>query len=274
MIYTRAAVAAAGGVVAFCSVNANAATTLYPSDFAPLALTSTSYAQNFDTLAATATAPNTLPAGWRVIENGTNGNGTYGVGTGSSNAGNVYSFGAAGSTDRALGSLTSGSLSPIYFGAFFTNGLGAAIDSLKIDYAGEQWRNGSAREILVFEYSLDATDLTNGTWLSFAALNFLSPSTSSVDAALDGNAAANRVLIGATIGELVIPESGRFAVRWRDVDASGTDDGLAIDDFRLTATTLSAAVPEPATWAMMITGFGLVGAMRRRRAGATARVAA
>ncbi|MBT9473847.1 MAG: PEPxxWA-CTERM sorting domain-containing protein [Phenylobacterium sp.] len=33
------------------------------------------------------------------------------------------------------------------------------------------------------------------------------------------------------------------------------------------ATSLSSAVPEPATWAMMIAGFGLAGsALRSRRA--------
>jgi len=30
-----------------------------------------------------------------------------------------------------------------------------------------------------------------------------------------------------------------------------------------------AAVPEPATWALMILGFGMVGAALRRRAGST-----
>ena len=45
------------------------------------------------------------------------------------------------------------------------------------------------------------------------------------------------------------------------------------DSFKLASiivTTATPAVPEPATWAMMIAGFGLVGAsLRRRRAGET-----
>jgi len=40
--------------------------------------------------------------------------------------------------------------------------------------------------------------------------------------------------------------------------------GAAIDNVRLEAFALNA-VPEPATWAMMIAGFGLVGAAARRR---------
>ncbi|MGL6042555.1 MAG: PEPxxWA-CTERM sorting domain-containing protein, partial [Sandaracinobacteroides sp.] len=39
--------------------------------------------------------------------------------------------------------------------------------------------------------------------------------------------------------------------------------GIALDN-----VTVTSNVPEPATWGMMILGFGLVGAtMRRRRAG-------
>ena len=42
-------------------------------------------------------------------------------------------------------------------------------------------------------------------------------------------------------------------------------------NFRVNGTTAIAAVPEPATWAMMIAGFGLVGgALRRRRVTAVA----
>ena len=43
------------------------------------------------------------------------------------------------------------------------------------------------------------------------------------------------------------------------------NDGFKLSQF--TADTATGAVPEPASWAMMITGFGMVGAsMRRRRA--------
>jgi len=46
----------------------------------------------------------------------------------------------------------------------------------------------------------------------------------------------------------------------------GTGIGAAFDNVTLDASPLSSsAVPEPATWAMMITGFAGVGAMIRRR---------
>ncbi len=43
------------------------------------------------------------------------------------------------------------------------------------------------------------------------------------------------------------------------------NNGLAQDQVRFQITSISSAVPEPATWAMMITGFGLAGAAIRRR---------
>lgn len=44
----------------------------------------------------------------------------------------------------------------------------------------------------------------------------------------------------------------------------------SVADAAITATTAAGAVPEPATWAMMIGGFGMVGgAMRRRKVATT-----
>ncbi|WP_308911221.1 PEPxxWA-CTERM sorting domain-containing protein [Pseudokordiimonas caeni] len=39
------------------------------------------------------------------------------------------------------------------------------------------------------------------------------------------------------------------------------------DDFKVYSLTVSGAIPEPATWLMMIMGFGLVGIASRRRTG-------
>jgi hypothetical protein len=53
--------------------------------------------------------------------------------------------------------------------------------------------------------------------------------------------------------------------------AQGTPDGSAWQTFNITDNNLQPAVPEPASWAMLITGFGLAGAiLRRRRAAITA----
>lgn len=43
-------------------------------------------------------------------------------------------------------------------------------------------------------------------------------------------------------------------------------DLISVDDVRFRAAAVGGAVPEPATWAMMFAGFGLIGAVMRRRA--------
>src|SRR6476619_2522247 len=106
----------------------------------------TAYTQNFDTLSNTAgsTTNNLTIPGWAMTETGggARDNEQYAVDTGGSTTGDTYSYGAAGSTDRALGELRSGTLIP-NFGAAFTNNSGATITSLLISYDGEQWRLGS-----------------------------------------------------------------------------------------------------------------------------------
>jgi hypothetical protein len=66
------------------------------------------YTQDFDTLASTGQS-DVLPTGWALAEAGSSANndGRYTAGTGSSNAGDTYSFGSAGSSERAFGSLLS-----------------------------------------------------------------------------------------------------------------------------------------------------------------------
>ena len=157
---------------------------------------SASYTQNFDSLAISGTS-SILPADWLIAESAANANATYTAGTGSANSGDTYSFGAAGSTDRALGGLQSGSLIPS-FGTSFTNNTGSTITALNIAYAGERWRVGTAgrTDRLDFQYSTDATSLTTGTWIDVDALDFTSTAGTTVGAT-DVNSAANRTVIGS-----------------------------------------------------------------------------
>ena len=204
-------------------------------------LTGGTYSENFNTLSNTAgsTTNTALPNGWMLTETGggARDNEQYAVDTGGSNTGDTYSYGAAGNTERALGGLRSGTLVPV-FGACFSNGTGGALSSVDIAYTGEQWRLGtvSRTDRLDFQYSLDATSLTTGTWVDVNALDFTTPNTGGTVGARDGNAAANRAAISATIGSVSIPSGGAFCVRWNDLDATSSDDGLAVDDFAITVS--------------------------------------
>ena len=107
-----------------------------------------------------------------------------------------------------------------------------------MSYTGEQWRRGAnalTPDQLNFQYSTNATSLTTGTWTSVIALDFYSPvnSATGTPGALDGNAAANRTAVSATITGLSITNLATYWIRWTDFDRGGSgvaDDGLAVDD--------------------------------------------
>ncbi|MBD2703985.1 T9SS type A sorting domain-containing protein [Spirosoma sp. BT702] len=206
----------------------------------------TAYTQNFNTLSNTAgSTTNTLPiTGWFLYEAGLHDrtNGQYAVDDGNSNSPDVYSYGSNASTDRALGCLRAAIFTP-RFGAAFTNNTGATINSLAISYTGEQWRSGEVgrTDQLNFEYSTDATSLTTGNWAPIADLNFLTPTTTTIGSK-DGNNGANRILLSTTIGSQAIANGATFWIRWIDADATGNDDGLAVDDFSLTPQFV---IPQP-----------------------------
>jgi hypothetical protein len=63
-----------------------------------------------------------------------------------------------------------------------------------------------------------------------------------------------------------VPIGVTFAGTAMSVDFAGTDNFIGFDNITLGASVPTGAVPEPASWAMMLTGLGLVGnAMRKRR---------
>ncbi|RAV99258.1 DUF5689 domain-containing protein [Pseudochryseolinea flava] len=194
-----------------------------------------SYRQDFDSLLSTGTTNDfsTFPHGWVAVESGTNANTTYASSTGSANAGNTYSFGTNG--ERSFGGLQSGSLIPTV-GAGFVNNTGTVINALQISYRGEQWRLGAVNRIdrLDFQYSLDATSLTTGTWSDLDALDFNGPISTGTAGALNGNDSLSSTVLITTIDGLTITPGTKFFIRWNDFNAGGADDGLSIDDFSIT----------------------------------------
>ncbi len=208
----------------------------------PLTSLGGAYSQNFNGLASSGWANPLAITGWAMSETGTHANSFYSGDPGSSNTGDTYSFGAVGSADRALGSLQSGTLIPL-FGVCFTNNTGKTINSLAIAYTGEQWRLGTAgrTDSIYFQYSTNATTLNNGGWTSVAALGFSTPTTVGVGAQ-DGNAAANRARKASSITALNIANGATFWLRWEDTNALSADDGLAVDDFTLTPNGSTATV--------------------------------
>jgi uncharacterized protein len=207
------------------------------------------YTQNFDSLSnsgsPTWTNDSTLP-GWYL---GTDANPTatsYLVGTGSGTTGAFYSFGLAAS-DRALGALGSNSyygasgVGKGYMGLVLQNQTGANISALSISYTGEQWRNGgnTSAQSLTFSYVIASSlPALTATGTAFPALDFASPIHTSTAGALDGNAAINRTALAATITGIIIPDDSYILLRWIDLNDSGNDHGLAIDDLSVSASTL------------------------------------
>ncbi|HJR90780.1 MAG TPA: DNA/RNA non-specific endonuclease [Aeromicrobium sp.] len=197
--------------------------------------------EDFDSLgtAGATWLDNTTIPGWYSTR------AAYVAGTGSSNTGTLYSFGVAGTnavTDRALGSVASGSTLTVYQAARLTNNTGATITSLEISYTGEQWRTGgnAAAHSLTFQYQVASSGVVTGAntpatgWTTHAPLSFTGPIATPTAAALDGNAAANRVAIAATLSVTVNPGQ-EIWLRWQDPDDAGSDHGLAIDDFSVVA---------------------------------------
>src|SRR5437660_356417 len=84
----------------------------------------------------------------------------------------------------------------------------------------------------------------------FASPAYTAGTTGATAAALDGNNAANRTVLGPTVltGVSLNPGDSIF-LRWRDIDDSGNDHALAVDDFTLTANAVGA--PEPSTAALI-----------------------
>lgn len=242
-----------------------------------VATPSFSYTQSFDSLSTSTTATpwvndSTLP-GWSLVTSTGAAAATIVGGTGSSNAGSFYSFGAAGSAERALGGAASGGA---YFGApaagaiagwmvvAFTNNTSGNIDNFSFAYDGEQWRNGgnTSAQTMVMEYGVGSSYASVGSWTApGGSADFTSPVVGATAAAVDGNSAGLVTGLGGSFTGLSWAAGDTLYLRFVERNDSGNDHGLALDNFSFSVT----AVPEPGTVALWLAGLGAIAFVARRR---------
>lgn len=215
------------------------------------------YSTNFDGLISTGTQSLSSTTGVPTALNtadgwfGTRGGGSstnainFIANDGSINTGALYSYGATGSSDRALGSLASGSNFPA-FGAWFSNDSGSLFTSITISFTAEFWRSSTVNQnVLSFAYGFDTTGVSSANFLTSTSmtavsnLNVVGPAPvldPPSNGALDGNNPNNQQYVTFTIEGINWYSGTDLFIRWTDVNETGNDAGLAIDGFSLQAT--------------------------------------
>ena len=249
------------------------ATLIVQSARAQIPMSNGTYTENFDSLSSLVGASipwtnNVTLPGWYASKSVaptavTN----FNAGTGSSTTGSLYSFGSGGSTERALGSLASSTTGDFAYGIRFVNDTGFNRTNILISFTGEQWRAANvATQTLTFSYQVgdsltDADARDTQKWTPFPALDFHSVNTNTPQA-LNGNAATNRtVFTNIVLTGLAVPAGQELFLRWFDADDAGFDDGLALDDLRVSfGEPLTNAPTVPGTnAAFSVVDYNLMG---------------
>jgi hypothetical protein len=149
-----------------------------------------------------------------------------------------YNYGT--NSDRALGNIPTTASGDRAIQVAITNDSGELIPGIELTYTGEQWRdyqgtseNGPEQLRMYF-----STEPGSG-FIAYPVLDFTAPSDSGLNAAIDGNDAANR----ATVSGVIVPPSpiglgDTFYLTWHDWNDLNTNDhGLAIDDVRISVNS-------------------------------------
>ncbi|MCA0446586.1 MAG: hypothetical protein LCH54_10195 [Bacteroidetes bacterium] len=202
---------------------------------------------------------NSTLQGWYARTDATPSISTIGSNNGSATSAGLYSFGT--SADRALGFAASNGFFGAsgsgkgYLGLRIKNGGTRIIHQITLVWTGEQWRkenNASSLHTLstAWQQSADSvTSLTSGTWNSLTPV-FSAPVYGATTAiVLDGNLPANQSAGLTSEFEVILNPGEEIMIRWTDLNDSGNDHQMAIDDISVTAL-----FEEPGPSGMVIAG--------------------
>jgi hypothetical protein len=176
--------------------------------------------------------------GWEFMQkSGTASNAVFAIGAGTSTSAGVYSVGATGNTDRGLGMLAAGT--GVYaVGLVVTNQTGDSLNTITGSFTTKQWRKGGSgvSNTWIGKYAvgvinkIDHPNLINHTPLNFNSIQFSTGAGS-----LNGNLTENQQVIQFSITGIQWKNGEQLILRWDDLDESGSDDLVAIDNFSFSA---------------------------------------
>jgi hypothetical protein len=182
----------------------------------------------------------TTLSGWQVLQiSGSQSNTNILSGTGSGTGSGIYSYGLSGNNNRALGTLASGT--GVYaFGVVFENLTGNILNKIQIHYKATQWRKGGSGNSNHWQFSYQirhANSIDTGNLIKKNEGNLISIHHSTGSATLNGHLSTNQYPISIIIQDIVWKPGEKLILRWDDQDETGSDDGMAIDDFLFLAST-------------------------------------
>lgn len=179
-------------------------------------------------------------SGWQLLQiSGSQSNTNFLAGTGSGTGSGIYSFGLSGNNNRALGTLASGT--GVYaFGVVLENLTGTILNKIQIRYKATQWRKGGSGNTNHWQFSYQlkqASSIETENLIKKNEANLVSIHHSIGSATLNGHLSTNQYTIAITMNDIVWKPGEKLILRWDDQDETGSDDGMAIDDFIFSATT-------------------------------------
>jgi hypothetical protein len=169
-----------------------------------------------------------------------------------SNTGGLYTYQCNGGGDVKLGSRASGGTGTIRYGVRFRNVSGTAIQSINVAYEFFQLslaQNGGNINTLTFEYQVSAgfTGLNSGAWISVPALDFSQLQNSAISGGSQINSfpCTQTGTRTAVCIPVTVPNGSDIVLRFTDVDDSGNDHHMAIDNFVVNTFTNNICSPLP-----------------------------
>ena len=199
------------------------------------------------------------------------------------NAATIVSYDIAGATGSGFGGWShsyTGTITPNGGAVDYTGGSGTLNDGTSGSSAADT-QLFDRRFAPVIKLVLDATyKVSTLSFLTNYPGNAIPGNLSSVDVTIGGNTqSVSLVNFGPNIGNAYLPNdlatlnallsstATNTITLSNFVSDNGTGYGgyFAIGEIAVDGTLSAGGVPEPAAWAMMLAGFGLVGSAMRRR---------